>query len=184
MAEDNADYQAAIAEDHERKKASYHIILAAMMWRAAARASISARDTYSEERVRIVRYEDIIDGPAETIRPIANWLGITYHNDLLKIPLHNSSASRFNESAGLSQVPNQRWSEVLSEPEIATIQQVAGKSMVNIGYVRKTVSTGSLAILKNYATLPTAVVRAAIANQSRHSSLSTYVWRRLLAALK
>jgi hypothetical protein len=43
-AEGNADYQAAIAEDHERKKASYHIVIAS--GRGGGRGGHGARQTH------------------------------------------------------------------------------------------------------------------------------------------
>lgn len=181
-AEGNEDYQAAIAEDHVRKKASYHIIIASMMWRAAARAAVTARNTHSEDRVRIVRYEDAVERPAETVRPIAEWLDIPYDDALLEIPLHNSSATKFSEQAGLSDAPNKRWASVLSEDEIGIIQKVAGTALTDAGYTREPVKAGPVALAKAYGSVPTTVWRAARANRSRYSSLPAYMIRRLKAA--
>jgi len=183
-AEGNADYQAAIAEDHERKKASYHIVIASMMWRAAARAAVTAREAHSEDRVRVVRYEDIVDKPEDTIRPIVEWLGIPYDKTLLEIPLHNSSATKFSETAGPSAAPNKRWISVLSPEEIAIIQQVAGKSLDAAGYDREPVKAGPLTLAKAYGSVPSVFMRAARANRSRYSSLPAYVFRRLSAAFR
>lgn len=181
-AKDNEDFQTAIAEDDERKKASYHIVIASMMWRAAARAAITARATHSEDRVRIVRYEDVVDKPAETVRSIVEWLAVPYDDSLLQIPLHNSSATKFNENAGVSAAPNKRWSTVLSKDEIAIIQQIAGTTLDTAGYLREPVKAGPLALAKAYGSVPAVFVRAARANRSRYSSLPAYVARRLKAA--
>lgn len=181
-AEHNEDFQKSIAEDDQRKKASYHIVIASMMWRAAARAAITARSTYSEDRVRIIRYEDVVDKPAETVRSIAEWLGVPYHDSLLQIPLHNSSATRFNEAAGVSAAPNKRWSTALSKDEVAIIQQIAGTTLETAGYTREPVKIGPLTLAKAYGSLPAVFVRAARANRSRYSSLPAYVARRLKAA--
>ncbi|SNR71962.1 Sulfotransferase family protein [Puniceibacterium sediminis] len=182
-AEGNADYQAAIAEDQKRKETSYHIVIASMMWRAAARAAFAAQAKHSTDRVRVVRYEDVVGAPADTVRPIAEWLGVGYDDSLLEIPLHNSSTTRFDEKAGPSAAPNRRWHKVLSPQEIAIIQRVAGKALDDAGYAREPVKAGPLDLLAAYASLPGVVVRAARANRSRYTSLPAYVMRRLKAAL-
>ncbi|GIT93275.1 hypothetical protein JANAI61_37330 [Jannaschia sp. AI_61] len=183
-AEGNADYQAAIAEDHQRKKASYHIVIASLMWRAAARAAFAARARHSEDRVRVVRYEDVVARPADTVRPLADWLGVGYDDSLLDIPLHNSSATRFDAASGPSAAPNKRWMSVLSPKEIAIIQQVGGQALTAAGYEREPVKASLMDLVQAYGSVPGTVVRAAQANRSRYTSLPAYMARRLKAAIR
>lgn len=183
-AEGNADYQAAIAEDQVRKNASYHIVIASMMWRAAARAAVTAVSEHSDERVCILRYEDVVDAPAITIRLVLEWIGASYADSMLEIPLLNSSATKFQAEAGLSSAPNRRWRSVLSEREIAVIQHVVGPSLTQAGYTGEAARAGLIDLLSAYGSVPFAVVRAAKANRGRYTSLPSYVVRRVKAAFK
>ena len=183
-ADNNEEYLKAIAEDYERKKASYNIVIATMMWRAAARAEVFATKKHSANKVRILKYEDLVAAPAETLRGMTNWLGMAYSDDLLDIPLLNSTASRFQEKAGVSDAPNKRWREVLSDNEIAVIQSVCGSSLKDAGYDRLPTILSPLGLAAAYASVPMAVLRAARANQRRYKSLPEYIWRRLKAAIK
>jgi len=183
-AEDNVDYQAAIAEDQTRKSASYHIVIASMMWRASARAAVAAVSEYSDERVRILRYEDVVDTPATTIRQVSEWIGSDYVDSMLEIPLLNSSATKFQAKAGPSSAPNKRWRSALSEHEIAVIQRVVGSSLTQAGYTREPARARVIDLLSAYVTVPIAVAKAAKANRSRYTSLPSYVARRIKAAFR
>ena len=182
-ADGNPDYQAAIAEDYKRKHASYHIVIATLMWRAAANAAFSAQEKHSAERVRIVRYEDVVDAPAETARDVAEWIGIEFDQKMLNVPLHNSSATRFEAAAGVSKAPNQRWQKVLSDSEIGIIQKIARTPMQRAKYEFAPGRASLTALLSAYGTVPLAVIRAARANRSRYSSLPKYMLRRIKAAM-
>lgn len=170
--------------DKERVRASYNIILASLMWRAAANASLQARQAHGDDRVRIVRYESVIDEPDETVRDVTKWLGLKYSDELLSIPLHNSSTMAFDRGAGISKTPQNRWREVLSDREIGIIQKTAGSSLTETGFSREDVRTGALDLPLAYASLPFSVVKAARANKDRFNSLPQYAMRRLKAVLK
>lgn len=169
--------------DKERVAKSYNIVLATLMWRAAANAAIQARARHGDGRVRIVRYEDVVAKPEETTRDVASWVGIDYSNDLLSVPLHNSSTMGTDHGAGISTAPQNRWQKVLSDREIGIIQRVAHPSLEQAGFDPLDVRVGGLIMLLAYASLPVSVIRAARANRDRYSSLPRYVWRRLRAVL-
>ena len=154
------------------------------MWRAAARAAVTALSEHSEERVRILRYEDVIETPTTTIQQISEWLGTTYADSMLEIPLLNSSVTKFQAEVGPSSAPNRRWRNVLSEGEIAVIQHVVGHSLTQAGYSREAANAGVINLFSAYVSVPFAVIKAAKANQGRYSSLPAYVVRRVKAAFR
>ncbi len=182
-AEGNVDYEKAIAEDEERTNKSYHIIIASMMWRAAANAALEGKKNFTESRVKIVKYEDIVNSPNLTLNEICGWLDIDYQSKMLEIPLHNSSAIKYTDAAGVSTIPEKRWRQVLSQDEISIIQKFAGKSMVRCGYKMESCKKTLRYTAKAYLTLPQSIWRAAHANRSRYDSLPKYVVKRLRAAL-
>jgi Sulfotransferase family len=170
--------------DKERVRASYNIVLASLMWRAAANASLLARKTHGDERVRIVRYETVINQAEETVRDVVQWLGLDYSDELLAVPLHNSSTMEFDRKAGISKTPQNRWRQVLSDREIGVIQKTTGQSLIETGFALEPVRTGPLDVPLAYAGLPFHVLRAARANRDRFNSLPRYAMRRLKAVLK
>lgn len=180
--EDNLDTGRQL--DKERVRASYNIVLATLMWRAAANASLQALKTHGGDRVRIVRYESVINEPEQTVRDVAQWLGLDYTEELLAVPLHNSSTMAFDRGAGISKTPQNRWREVLSDREIAVIQKTAGQSLVETGFALEEVRTSALDMPLAYAALPFSVLKAARANRDRFNSLPKYAMRRLKAVLK
>lgn len=178
------DLDAGRKLDKERVRASYNIVLATLMWRAATNASLLAHKRYGNDRVRIVRYESVIDEPDETVRDVVTWLGLQYSDKLLAVPLHNSSTMAFDHGAGISKTPQNRWREVLSDREIGIIQKVAGASLTETGFDHEDVRTSVLDVSMAYATLPFSVLKAARANKDRFDSLPQYALRRLKAVLK
>ena len=169
--------------DKERVKKSYNIVLATLMWRAAANAAILAKKRHGEDRVQIVRYEDVVATPEETTRDVVEWLGITYSSELLTVPLHNSSTMATDHGAGISTAPKNRWQKVLSDREIGIIQRVAGPSLAETGFDPLDIKTGALTMVSAYASLPISILRAARANRDRFASLPRYAMRRLRAVM-
>ena len=103
---------------------------------------------------------------------------------MLEIPLHNSSASKFDAEAGISQGPRNRWREVLSDREIGVIQKVAGATLTARATSRSTSGRAPFDLPLAYAELPFATARAAMANRDRYASLPGYALSRLRAALR
>ena len=184
ISEDDVEFQAAIKVDEERARRSYHIVLATLMWRGAANAALQARDAFTDARVRVVNYEAVTDGADAVLRDLAAWLGIPFNSSMLEIPLHNSSASKFDAKAGISQGPRNRWREVLSDREVGIIQKVAGAALTRAGYELIDVKGGPLDLPLAYAGLPFATARAAMVNRARYASLPGYAMSRLRAVLR
>jgi hypothetical protein len=181
--ENDPDYKGALAVDDQRKSASYHIVIATTMWRAAANAALGALKKHGPDRVRVVRYEDATNNPEQIVRDLTAWLGVGFDESLMDIPLHNSSTIKFAAQGGVSKAPQNRWRDVLSEKEIGIIQRVAGSSLVRVNYEIVPVKSGIFDLVGAYLTVPGAVVRAARVNRNRYKSLSKYIMRRLKAAL-
>jgi hypothetical protein len=181
--EGKPDYEEAIRRDHERKSASYNIVIASLMWRAAANAALKAANKYGVDRVRVVKYEEVTDDPEPILTSLTSWIGVEFGEAMLDIPVHNSSTIKFSASAGLSKAPQMRWRDALSENEIHVIQSVAGKTMTQLGYAPLDVKSNLSSVARAYASVPGAIIRAAKANRSRHNSLPKYIMRRLKAAI-
>lgn len=170
--------------DKERVHKSYNLVLASLMWRGATNAALQAYKRHGSSRVKIVRYEDVINEPEQTVREVVAWLGLEFVPELLAVPLHNSSVMKVDHQAGISKAPQNRWRKVLSDREIGVIQRVSGAGLTEVGFAMEDVRVSSLDVLLAYASLPISVLRAARANRDRFGSLSRYAMRRLKAIMK
>lgn len=179
----DAAFMAAYGEELLRKARSYNIVIATLMWRAAINAAIDAVDRLGADRVRVMRYEDIVANPSAEIEALCGWLGVTFSPDMLGVSLANSSYGSV-AGAGVTTKPMDRWRERLSLREIRVVQTVAGRSLTRLGYDPVPGAGGPLDIVAAYAATPFAIVRAATANRARIANLPSYAWRRLRAVLR
>jgi len=168
-----------LAGEQERSQASYHPAIASLLWRSTVGAALAARRRFGEARVWVQGYEELVRDPEKTARSLTEWLGIAFRPELLDVPLHNSSVSRYAAQGGVSADPLERWRERLSPGEIAVIEHFCGGLLAEAGYASEGHGLQPVALLRAYATLPLAVVRAARANRDRIPSLPAYLGRRL-----
>lgn len=172
-------HRETLVSEQERSQASYHPAIASMLWRSTVGAALSARRRFGEARVWIQAYEEFVRDPEKSARSLCDWLGIGFRPELLDVPMHNSSVSRYAASGGVSADPLERWRERLSPGEIAVIEHFCGSVLGELGYASEGHGLQAGALLRAYATLPLAVVRAARANRERIPSLPAYLGRRL-----
>jgi hypothetical protein len=178
---DDVAHEEKLAAETERTRRSYHPLLLALLWRGQANAALAARRRHGPNKVWVQRYESLVHEPAEATEALTRWLGLDYSPEMLDVPMHNSSFSRFEEGRGVSSETVERWREVLDGGEIAIIQRSCASLMVEHGYAPVEVAAGLLQRLRPYATFPAASVQAARANGERSGGLPSYVLRRVKA---
>lgn len=178
---DDADHDAKLAAEAERTRQSYHPLLLALLWRGQANAATAAHRRHGSERVRVQRYEDLVEDPTESTKALTEWLGLDFEPSMLDVPMHNSSFSTFQEGRGVSSEAVDRWREVLSDAEVALIQRSCAGLMAEHGYLPIDVRPGIVEQARPYATFPAASVKAARANSDRSGGLPSYVFRRVKA---
>jgi hypothetical protein len=174
----SADHTGTTGKDRERARRSYDPILNAFLWRSAMQASLRARGRYGEDRVHILRYEDLLGDPRPLIRGLAEWLGLQYDPTMLDVPIVYSSYSI--AGAGISKEPLDRWRAKLTPTEISVVQTCCRRPMDALGYAPEPVSPPLHRVALTWAAVPIAVLRAALANRARLGRASEYVRRRLL----
>ncbi|WP_165368012.1 sulfotransferase family protein [Phytoactinopolyspora endophytica] len=172
------DHKTALEAEEVRTGRSYDLRLATLLWRSTIGAATAARAQFGDERILVQRYEDMVLRPEESMREMAAWLGLEFEPEMMDVPIHNSSFSRFDAHGGVSSEPLRRWESKLTGSEVATIQFLGGKAMQSQGYEALDVPASKLSIAAGLVTLPVAAARAATANRQRIGSLPGYVWRR------
>lgn len=167
------------SDELARRARSYNILLSGLMWRAAVNAACRARVTHGAGTVRFVRYEDLVHKPEETIRDLANWLGLTFDKRCLEIPMQNSSAHSYKSNGGIVTDAADRWRKSLSATEIGLIEWVTGAQMQEMGYTPSGGPVGTLPKLRALLSLPFGIGRAAVANRHRMGGIFPFIARRL-----
>jgi hypothetical protein len=77
------------------------------------------------ERVRLFRYEDLVQAPRETMREICSFADLEFKDDLLEVPHVNRSETPYNQesdTAGINASRVHYYSDVLSPEEEATVR--------------------------------------------------------------
>ncbi len=177
--EKDPGHKETLAADHERARRSYHPVIIAMLWRGAMRAALAAQERHGQDRVRLQRYEGLVDNPEGELRDLCAWLRLPFEPAILEMPMSNSSYSTFSVGAGVSKEAVDRWREKLSPHEIGVVQMVVGETLTKLGYERIR-ETGSLVARSALlASTPLAIARAYKANAGRMGNPVKYAVRRL-----
>lgn len=153
-----------------------------MLWRAQSNAALEARDQWGPKKVYIQRYEDLVLGPEPQLRELMEWLGLSFEESMLAVPMHNSSYESFDEKQGITRAAVDRWKTKLTPAEIRIVDRICRSAMQSLGYETEATSRLSLSESALWARWPIAVASAAAANRERSGGLVKYVYRRALLA--
>lgn len=169
-----------------RLKNSYNLLIVSLLWKAAFKAALNARQQFGEERVYIQRFEDLLDHPESAIKSLVDWLDLDYQAAMVeKIALINSpdrniANQNAADKAGFVKQAAYRWREQLSHGEIAAIELCCGKFMEQAGYQTESIEPRDwLVIARLWIGLPFTFARALVANRDRMGNIFNYLWARL-----
>jgi hypothetical protein len=168
-------------EERQRAARSYNVVVNALLWRAAMRASLKGLARHGDDRVYLLRYEALVEDPDRSVRALADWLGVGYADEMLDVPVAYSSYAMPNR--GISTQPLERWRDKLSAPEISAVQTCCARVMAELGYRPEDVAAPVHRLIWTWATVPAAFARAALVNRKRLGRASEYLRRRLLLAV-
>jgi hypothetical protein len=168
----------ALDAEHVRIRRSYHPATISLLWRAQMNAAIKAQARWGEDRVFLQRYEDLVTGPDASLRWLSDRLGISFHEAMLSVPMHNSSYEQFERKHGISHKALARWEKQLDPEEVRVVQRICVSFMNKLGYTLADARGVSLREGALWARWPLAVARAAGANRDRSGGLGKYLYRR------
>ena len=169
----------ALEEESKRTKSSYSPLIISLLWRGAVNAAVAALRDHGSSKVRIERYESFVLEPEASTQALCEWLELQYSDELINIPILNSSYSQFSEGAGVSTGPANRWRDVLDCDEIAVIESACHKLMQKFEYERHSSGRFALRTCVEWGRLPAVAVRAAWVNRDRQVSLLKYILKRI-----
>jgi hypothetical protein len=157
----------ALEAEARRTAASYNLTVATLLWKAAVNAGERARKRFGDDRVRMVKYEDLVLYPRQSFAELAEWLDIEFVDSMLDVPMLNSSYNTFDRHGGVSTTPMERWREKLSRKEIAIVDFWAGPALTQAGYEPAAPAMSPSAVARLAPALLASVGRAAWANRHR-----------------
>jgi hypothetical protein len=172
------EHALTLADDSDRARRTYDLLLLSLLWRSQASAILEARRRFGSN-VHVERYETIVEHPEQELEAITTFLDIDFQKEMLDVPVLNSSFEQFESAGGISKAPLQRWRSLLSDREIGTIQHTCGSLMDELGFERLPVKGAVPGTIAHWARLPLSVTRAALANRDRMGNRISYVWHRL-----
>ncbi len=171
------------AAGRRRIEQMYHPVLVGLVWKAAVAAAIRARKRYGDNSVYIVRYEDLVTAPEDSVRRLVDWLGVEFDEAMLDIEMIGSSyAAGYRGQAGFSTEPLRRWQKALSPGDVAAVQSSCRRLMTAVGYEPIPVRGRFRHTASAWAGVPLAGCRALLANRGRIGDARGYVTRRLVLA--
>jgi hypothetical protein len=163
-------------EQAQRLQQLYHPIVTALLWKASVQQMDRARALIPPANLMLVRYESLVERPAETVRQICAFVGEEFEADMLAIDTHNSSfhvqgSGIFTSSVG-------RWRTQLRPEEVYVAQKLAGNELAQLGYALEKVTAPPGKLARVVLTLPYALWRALAANTAIRGPLIPYLLRR------
>lgn len=163
----------------DRLRLLYHPIITSLLWRSSANVALRYASEFGQEKVLILRYEQLVNSPSNEVRRLCDFLGIDYSDRLTDVEANNSSFSDVSEGVFTTSVG--RWRSELGTEELWWIQKLAAKQMTYCGYDAASASPSVWVLLNNSVTAPIALIRALRANRMKTGPTLSYVWRRISA---
>lgn len=106
--------------------------------------SYRSADTYEREfpdQFKILVFDDLLKNPEETMREIADWLGIEFCEELTKptiIGEHWRGNSKFKDGfEGISTSPLDHWEDSLSKGEARVVRRISEGILEKYGFERQ-----------------------------------------------
>lgn len=112
---------------------NYHPYTVAKLW---SRATREASKLKSHPRFTLIRFEDLLEAPEQTVRYLCGRLGVEFEPAMLEVGQINSShqSSVGGARKGLNKSAIDTWKQTLSTTEIAIVQRMCERGMAENAY--------------------------------------------------
>ena len=168
--------------EHRRQRVQqvFHPITIATLCKGAFRAGQQAQKRYGPQRVRIIRFEDLVLSPRDVLTELADWLEISAEIDPENMPVSNSSYKETDGEPrkGMNPKAVDRWRKTLTPTEIRVVERVASGMLRDGGYERSGVRVNPFSMIGCYLGFLPSAARAILASRGRTGNLPAFVLRR------
>lgn len=163
-----------------RAWANYHPYLIARLWSSCTHQAARFK---TDSRVMALRFEDLLESPEQTVRALAEFIGVPFETEMLQVPHVGSSTGMDKpEQLGINPTRAGGWQQGgLSHHELSICEWVARREMLKQGY--ELVGDGSFKLIALPSMLQL-IFKLSIAvpmNLSRTRNIMDTVKRRLFA---
>ncbi|MFO8099851.1 MAG: sulfotransferase [Salinibacter sp.] len=115
---------------------------AAWTWRRYAQKSLRYRDAFSEH-FHIIRYEDLLEDPEAELRAVAEWVGVTFDDRMLRFHHQEGGPADTDREPWKAKMHRpvdptnkEKWRTHMTAAERAVVEIVAGAALPAYGYPR------------------------------------------------
>ncbi len=161
-----------------RSWVNYHPITISKLWNSSVAA---AAGVAGEDRVRSLRFEDLLADPDGTVREVCDFVGLPFSADMLAVPQVGSSSGRDHpEQAGVNADRAGSWRRGgLSPTEVFLCQKVTGRLMKSHRYAPVPVAPSPVRTVWSVLSLPVKLALALLLNLGRVRNIRETIKRRL-----
>ena len=161
-----------------RTKINYHPITISMIWNASVR---SVSRFVDHPRVLVVKYENIIADSEAEVSKVCDFLGVSFHKEMLEIPQAGSSLTKFSSTGkGIDSSKAEAWRKGgLNSTEIYLCQKVTQTSMNTYGYQPIDVPLNPLRLILYLVLFPIKSAMSLLLNLKRMKNIKEAIKRRL-----
>lgn len=157
---------------------NYHPIITMQLWNAAVSKPISS--PFAKNGLINIRYEDLLTTPHETLQEICELVGISYEDDMMRVPQIGSSLSKDTEgNLGIDLSKVNSWRGKLNKTEIFMVQYLTKKMMHQYGYNIEDIKPNMLSLLTLFVSFPFKIILAFLLNLKRIKNVKDAILRRL-----
>lgn len=159
-----------------RLRLNYHPITTSLLWNAAVRAGDRQA---AHERVRIVRFEDVLRAPEQEVRAICAFLDLPYEDAMLSVPQVKSSFDpREQTPVGINPSAAGRWARgALRRSEVYLCERITREGMQRHGY-EPSMRRPTPGVALELVSFPVKAGLAFVANRGRNRSMLEGIKRR------
>ena len=161
-----------------RSWANYHPVVTSALWNASVRAA----DRFAgHERVRSLRFEDLLTDPKSELAGVCGFLGLPFDENMLEVPQVGSSSGPDRPNRrGIDRSRAGSWRNGgLSDAEVFLCQKVTGSFMRRHGYPVEPIVPNALRLVGSVLALPPKLALALAMNLGRIKSFREALRRRL-----
>ena len=165
----------------QRLQQLYHPIMTSLLWKASVKQMVRAQTFIPPDNLLLLRYESLVERPAETVRQLCDFVGEEFEADMLAVDTHNSSFHV--QTTGIFASSVGRWRTQLSHEEVYIAHKLTRTELEQFGYAVEMISAHPGKLARIVLTLPNALWHALAANKAMRGPLMPYLVRRALTFL-
>lgn len=166
------------AREALRLRINYHPITLSKLWNAA----INAAQLFSnDKRILMVRFEDLLEQPENTIQIICHHIDVDYNNNMLNITQESSSIEKDSKEIGFKKERASNWKKGgLNTTERWICQQQCAHNLAMHQYPIENIQPNFVYLLYYYISFPIKLGMAFLMNLNRMKNIVETLKRRLM----